>query len=215
MSALVYANKRGVTEAWSCVNGNAPLLFLYHKRMISGGAHSTDPLSMKRRCWHLIISTYPRSPAGTDSKGILEHRLVAVYAKSAWIVQMDGIILFYFFFFFDVRGNLYKVHFWWCKYNILILFSILSKSDKFMKIHEGSQIVELFCRKAEPVIFTRSDLEGGFPFARFLQTAAMLGVQFRKAIKIIFSHEKRQDRVPLELPIHSSRLSGERKFVIK
>lgn len=81
-----------------------------------------------------------------------------------------------------------------------------------MKIHERSQIVELFCRKAEPVIFTRSDLEGGFPFARFLQTAATLGVQFHKAIKIIFSHEKRQDRVPLELPIRSSRLSrGEKK----
>lgn len=84
---------------------------------------------------------------------------------------------------------------------------------------ERSQIVELVILPKGRVgyFYSVSDLEGDFPFARFLQTAAMLGVQFHKAIKIIFSHEKRQDRVPLELPIHSSRLSGERKreFVIK
>lgn len=72
MSALVYANKRGVTEARSCVNGNAPLLHIsLSKRMINGA-------SFRRRVINeapVLTShhVYPRWPVGTDSKGILNY----------------------------------------------------------------------------------------------------------------------------------------------
>lgn len=76
MSALVYANKRGVTEARSCVNGNAPLLFLYHKRMISGESSFSGPIINEAAVLtsnHLYLPTvtgrhrfqrYSRTPIG-------------------------------------------------------------------------------------------------------------------------------------------------------
>lgn len=72
MSALVYANKRGVTEARSCVNGNAPLLHISLSKRIINGA------SFRRRVINeapVLTShyVYPRWPVGTDSKGILNY----------------------------------------------------------------------------------------------------------------------------------------------
>lgn len=85
------------------------------------------------------------------------------------------------------------------------------------RLGKGSQIVELFRQKARLVIFVpslrvRLRHRGRFPLCSFLLLAATLSVRFHKAIKIIFSHEKRQDRVPPGRRGHSPLLQKEREI---
>lgn len=80
----------------------------------------------------------------------------------------------------------------------------LQRVTESMKIHEDSQIVEVFCQKTQLVIFAWSsqvcvlNVEGGFPFARFCSATRRSASNSTRPLRLSLATKNDKHRVPLE-----------------